>query len=57
MEQGRGPKEVTITIRVEESLRDDLQRIAKECERTFSSEARRALRHYVWNYDINRSAA
>lgn len=52
-----GTKEVTITIRVEESLRDSFKAIAAESERSFSAEVRRALRLYAINYELTREAA
>lgn len=41
------PKSVQISASVEEDLRDDLAALAKEAERSFSAEIRRALRLYV----------
>jgi len=49
-------KEVTISARIEESLRDDLQRLAAENERSFSGEIRRALRLYVMGAQMKEEA-
>ena len=40
-------KDVPISAMVEETLRDDVQKLATENERSFSAEVRRALRLYV----------
>ena len=40
-------KDVTISAMIEQSLRDDLQRLADAGDRSFSAEVRRALRWYV----------
>ena len=40
-------KEVVLSLRVEESLRDELRALADKAERPFSDEHRRALRLYV----------
>lgn len=51
-----GTKEVTITIRLEESLRDSFKAIASETDRSFSAEVRRALRLYAINYELTKAA-
>jgi predicted transcriptional regulator len=40
-------KEVLLSVRVEEELRDDLKALAEANDRNFSAELRRALRLYV----------
>jgi hypothetical protein len=40
-------KDVPISAMIEQSLRDDIARLAQEADRTFSAEVRRALRLYV----------
>jgi len=40
-------KEVTISARIEERLRDELRKLAHQNDRTFSQEVRRALRLHV----------
>ena len=40
-------KDVTISAIIEKDLRDDVQKLAKQGDRSFSAEVRRALRWYV----------
>jgi len=47
-------KEVQISTRIEESLRDDLQKMAERGDRTFSQEVRKALRLHVINGKLRR---
>ena len=47
MTQREGTKLVPISAEVEADLRDDVRELAKQGDRSFSAEVRRALRWYV----------
>lgn len=42
-------RDVPISAMIEQSLRDDIDELARENDRSFSAEVRRALRWYVLN--------
>jgi predicted transcriptional regulator len=50
-------REVLVSARIEEDLREELKKLAKENERSFSAEMRRALRIYVLSEKAKAAAA